>query len=78
VDSPLLLIATGTGTPPPKQNKKGFFFLSGGGRERESYINWFTNWMKRENKIKELVCKEVLVCGWKIRELDELFIRKWR
>jgi len=52
--------------------------LSGGGRERESYINWFTNWMKRENKIKELVCKEVLVCGWKIRKLDELFIRKWR
>ncbi len=37
----------------------------GGGREREreSYINWFTNWMKREYKIKELVCKEVLVGG---------------
>jgi len=72
VDSPLLLIATGTGTPT-KQNKKagGFFFWGGGGggggerdrKDRESYINWFANWMKRENKIKELVCKEVLVGG---------------
>jgi hypothetical protein len=32
-------------------------------KDRGCYIKWLANWMKRENKIKEWVCKEVLVGG---------------